>query len=183
MREVTALNPTTQRVKSLMKAERLQKKLIKQDEDGIVWTTRQKLLILSLANGILTTKRTNDKPSSIIYNHAEPLGIRRLHAFALSHFKPFWEAVNEEVKLILGYKEFGAVARRIYESALVGDHQDRRLYLEVFTDFKKKSETISESFEEQILRIELNVHNKESYAPQASIIDVKPRNVRKLLNG
>lgn len=144
------------------KAEKLQKKYLVKHDGEVHWTPRQLLMITVLAGDLLKTKHRKYHRS--VYNVANEIGMMRVEAFALARLDQFWDAVNDQIKVILGKKEYHKIAKSIFHGALNGNHHDRQLYLEVFCDHVKKSEVTVKSYEQILLdaRIKLGKEEKET---------------------
>lgn len=159
------------------KLQRLQDKYVTREGTEIHWRPKQLRLIAILAVECLerSIKKHNGKMAAMrtLYAIGHKIGIRRPHCWALTEYPPFWEAVNDHIHFILGQKGYHEVAKKIYEAALNGDHNDRRLYLEVMRDHKRKVEISSISYEEKLLELRIVVDKDDD--PDASVIDVTPK--------
>lgn len=135
-------------------------------EGSIIWTREQSRLIEYLAR-FTTENKTPDQSVSTkhkapganlhiktLFRFGNKMGITRPQIAALRKFKPFWEAINERKKEILGVERFSAVADAIYNSAINGSHSDRKLYLDVFCDHVKTKDPDKEpsSFERLLMQ-------------------------------
>lgn len=143
-------------------------------EGTIIWTREQSRLIEYLAR-FTTENKTPDQSVSTkhkapganlhiktLFRFGNKMGIPHPQIAALRKFRPFWEAVNDRKKEILGVERFSAVADAIYQSALNGSHSDRKLYLDVFCDHVKTKEPEKEpSSFERLLMQELQRKRKQ----------------------
>jgi hypothetical protein len=135
--------------------------------ETIIWTREQSRFIELLANYTTEHPAPNQQMTT---KHAVPacsLHIHTLMRFGkkaglgqndvrlLRRFIPFWEAVNERKKQILGVERFHEVADAIFQSAISGSHADRKLYLEVFCKFQDNLKEKEPSAFEKLLMNEL----------------------------
>jgi len=149
----------------------------------IVWTRDQSRLIEYIASYIMDSgsyRRFIDKGKHIsqvhistFYRFGKKLGISQREFRALRNFVAFWDAVNARKKEILGYERFHEVADAIYVAALQGDHQDRKLYLEVFCGHVPKKLVKKEvnTFERKLLEVS---HTRTNHKPDREY-DMEPQ--------
>lgn len=159
-------------------------------EGTIIWTREQSRVIEHLAR-FTTENKTPDQSVSTkhkapgcnlhittLKRFAHKVGIPSSQIVALRKFRPFWEAVNERKKEILGVERFSAVADAIYQSALNGSHSDRKLYLDVFCDHVKDKDNDKEPSSFERLLIEELRRKKKKKKDKPKVINMKKRKSR-----
>jgi hypothetical protein len=138
--------------------------------NGIIqWTREQSRMIEHLANyQVLTNNTTGARPNSpyavpeanlhvtTLRRFAYRIGVSQKEVRGLRRFPPFWDAINERKKEILGLERFSLVADKIFEAAINGSYADRKLYLETFVPSYRQQSAAAQpttgSFERALFR-------------------------------